>query len=328
MQSSFTFKAKLLSWLMLPKGTSMTEQRPATPPSFNQQIITEFRANGGLVGGMFQGAPLVLLTTAGARTGKPHTNPAVYLRDGARILVFASNAGQSKNPDWYHNILADPQVTVEIGQDGRVKTYAARGLPLDGAERDRFYQIQAQLNPAFRDYQARTSRVIPVIALYPLDLAADPARNRAIGEQLVRHHNELRRQLLRLRSEVDEFVAGHPVPPGTRQPAPTLDHELLRHCLTFCDGLGMHHIREDGAFSAFETRFPELVPVLDRLRQEHRLVAQTLTDLHKLVEGLTTDPDPAEIGRLHTELERLATGLEEHFNYEEQQLLPALSATI
>jgi deazaflavin-dependent oxidoreductase (nitroreductase family) len=302
----------------------MNEQGPATPPSFNQQIITEFRANDGVVRGMFDGTPLVLLTTAGARTGAPRTNPAVYLRDGARFLVFASNAGQSKNPDWYYNILANPQVTLEVGEDGQVKTYATRGVPLEGEERDRFYEIQAQLDPAFRDYRAKASRTIPVIALYPLDLAADRERNRAIGKQLVRAHNDLRHHLVSLRSEIDELLAGHAAARVTSRPAPSLGHELLQHCLTFCNGLGLHHTREDGAFSAFETQFPELVPVLDRLRQEHRLMAQTLTDLHKLLEVLAADPDPAEIGRLRTELEQLATNLEEHFSYEEQQLLPAL----
>ena len=79
----------------------------------------------------------LLLSTPGARTGRPHTNPAAYQRYGERILVFASNAGGPKNPDWYHNLLADPQVTVEIGTgDGGVETYAAEAVPLEGEERD------------------------------------------------------------------------------------------------------------------------------------------------------------------------------------------------
>jgi deazaflavin-dependent oxidoreductase (nitroreductase family) len=109
----------------------MTAQQPA-PTAFNQQIIDEFRTNEGRVGGMFEGAPLVLLSTTGARTGRPHTNPAAYMRDGERILVFASNAGRPKNPDWYHNLLADSRVTIEIGiGDGGVETYAAEAVPLE-----------------------------------------------------------------------------------------------------------------------------------------------------------------------------------------------------
>lgn len=266
---------------------------------FNQQVIEEFRANNGVVGG----APLLLLTTAGAKSRAPRTNPAGYLRDGDRLLVFASNAGLPKHPDWFHNLLADPQATIEIGENGRIRTYAVRAAPLEGAERDRYFDLQATLDPAFRAYQDGTTRTIPVVALHPLDLAAHPERNHAIGEQLLRHHDDLRRVLADLRAEVDG---------GT----PTLHRELLTRCLTFCDSLRLHHIREDGAFTAFETRFPELTPAVDRLRQEHHVVARTLTELQSLAED---DPN-----RLRAELERLTTSLEEHFTYEEEQLLPAL----
>jgi deazaflavin-dependent oxidoreductase (nitroreductase family) len=153
----------------------MAEQQP-TPSEFNQRIIEEFRANGGKVGGMFEGAPLVLLTTTGARTGRPHTNPAIYLRDGERVLVFASNAGLPRNPDWYHNLVAAPRVTVEIGTgDGDIERYPAEAAPLQGEERDRLYLVQSELNPAFVAYQAGTTRVIPVIALNHLGLTADAA---------------------------------------------------------------------------------------------------------------------------------------------------------
>jgi deazaflavin-dependent oxidoreductase (nitroreductase family) len=281
--------------------------------AFNQQIIEEFRANAGRVGGMFEGAPLVLLHTAGAKTGRLRTNPAVYLADGDRILVFASNAGQAKNPDWYANLLADPRVTVEIGVDDGVETYAANAVPLEGEERDRFYRLQAGRNPAFAAYQSGTTRTIPVIALNRLDLAADPARNRAIGEYLVRVHDELRGELATVRKEVDEFLGGRTV-------AVRLGKQLSTHCLAFCDALRVHHTREDGAFTEFEKQFPELRPALDRLRREHHVVAGTLTELQALLANLgATDAD-----RVRDELERLASGLEEHFAYEEEQLLPAL----
>ncbi|MFD1935210.1 nitroreductase/quinone reductase family protein [Nonomuraea mangrovi] len=129
---------------------------------FNEQIIQEFRANEGRVGGMFEGAPLVLLTTVGARSGVAKTNPAVYLRDGERILVFGSNAGQDRHPAWYHNLVANPEVVVELGAE----RFGAHAVPLTGGERDRMYERQASLDPAFAAYQAGTSRVIPVVALH------------------------------------------------------------------------------------------------------------------------------------------------------------------
>jgi deazaflavin-dependent oxidoreductase (nitroreductase family) len=135
----------------------------------NQPVIGEFRASGGTVGGGFEGVALVLLTTVGAKTGAPRTNPAVYLRDGDRILLFATNAGGSKNPGWFHNLLAHPQATIEIGEDGHVRTHRVRAAPLEGAERAHFYEIQARRDPAFHEYQAKTSRTIPVVALDLID---------------------------------------------------------------------------------------------------------------------------------------------------------------
>ncbi len=128
---------------------------------WNRAIIEEFRANGGKVGGMWEGRHLLLLTTTGAKSGQRRTNPTVYLHDGDRLLVFASKAGAPTNPDWYHNLLAHPQVTVEVGSE----TYEATATVLSGEERDRLYARQAQASPQFADYQAKTTRKIPVIAL-------------------------------------------------------------------------------------------------------------------------------------------------------------------
>ncbi|MFD3483340.1 nitroreductase/quinone reductase family protein [Streptomyces sp. NPDC058665] len=280
-----------------------TPQSP-TPQEFNQLIIEEFRTNGGRVGGMFEGAPLVLLTTLGARTGKRRTNPTAYARDGQRLLVFASNAGGPTHPGWYFNLLADNRVTVEIGkEEGGVDTFSARAEPLRGEERDRLFALQAARDPGFAAYQAGTDRTIPVIALYPLSLT-DPARNRAIGEELVRVHAQLRAELTALRA-------------GASSPSPSPDEGLLLHCLSFCESLGMHHTAEDGAFTAFGRQFPELAPVLERLRADHRAVSAALTKLR-------LDP-PATPEALREELERLAADLDEHFAYEEKHLLPALN---
>ena len=128
---------------------------------WNRQTIEAFRANGGKVGGMWEGRPLLLLTTTGAKSGQRRTNPTMYLRDGDRLLVFASRGGTPTNPDWYYNLLAHPEVTVEVGAE----TYAATATVLSGEERDRLYAKQAGLYPQFAEYQAKTTRQIPVIAL-------------------------------------------------------------------------------------------------------------------------------------------------------------------
>ena len=132
---------------------------------WNRQIIEEFRANEGKVGGQFAGAPLVLLTTTGARSGQPRTSPMMYLDDGGRRYVFASKAGAPTNPDWYHNLKANPEVTVEVGTD----ELRATAREVTGAERDRIYAHQAGLYPGFAEYQEKTARTIPVVELVPVD---------------------------------------------------------------------------------------------------------------------------------------------------------------
>jgi deazaflavin-dependent oxidoreductase (nitroreductase family) len=132
---------------------------------WNRQIIEEFRANEGKVGGQFAGAPLVLLTTTGARSGQPRTSPMMYLDDGGRRYVFASKAGAPTNPDWYHNLKANPEVTVEVGTD----ELRATAREVTGAERDRIYGHQAGLYPGFAEYQEKTARTIPVVELVPVD---------------------------------------------------------------------------------------------------------------------------------------------------------------
>jgi deazaflavin-dependent oxidoreductase (nitroreductase family) len=128
---------------------------------WNRQTIEAFRANGGKVGGMWEGRPLLLLTTTGAKSGQRRTNPVMYLRDGDRLLVFASKGGAPSSPDWYHNLVVHPEVTVEVGNE----TYEATATVIRGQERDRLYAKQAQLYPQFAEYQAKTTRQIPVIAL-------------------------------------------------------------------------------------------------------------------------------------------------------------------
>jgi len=132
---------------------------------WNRRIIEEFRTNAGKVGGPFEGRPLLLLTTTGARSGQRRTNPLAYLPDGDRKIIFASKAGAPTNPDWYHNLVAHPEVTVEVGDGSKIETFEATATVITGEERDQLYAKQVQASPGFGDYEAKTSRVIPAIAL-------------------------------------------------------------------------------------------------------------------------------------------------------------------
>lgn len=130
--------------------------------NFNQTIIDEFRANGGQVGGGFAGAPVVLLTTKGAKSGQTRVNPLVGLpQEDGTIYVFASAAGAPKSPDWYHNLVAHPEVEVEFGPD----RFTATATPVTGRKRDEIYDRQKEIMPTFADYEAKTTRIIPVVAL-------------------------------------------------------------------------------------------------------------------------------------------------------------------
>ena len=130
---------------------------------WNRAIVDEFRANGGKVGGSFSGAPLLLLTTTGAKSGKLRTAPVMYLAEGDRLYVFASKGGAPTNPDWYHNLLAHPVASVEVGSEH----YDVTATPVVGEERDRLFAEQGNRYPGFKDYEAKTkgTRTIPVVAL-------------------------------------------------------------------------------------------------------------------------------------------------------------------
>jgi deazaflavin-dependent oxidoreductase (nitroreductase family) len=130
---------------------------------FNQAIIEEFRANDGKVGGPFEGAPVLLLTSTGARSGERRTTPVMYLPDGERMVIFASKGGAPTNPAWYHNLVANPSATVEVGAD----TVDVDATVTSGADRRRLFDRQAELYPQFKDYAEKTSREIPVVALSP-----------------------------------------------------------------------------------------------------------------------------------------------------------------
>jgi len=128
---------------------------------WNAQIIAEFRKNHGKVGGNFEGAPLLLLHTIGRRSGKPRVNPVMYLKDGDRYFVFASKAGADTHPDWFRNLQEQPDVRIEVGD----QTIDVHAEEIRGQERNRLYERQASVYSGFADYQRKTKRVIPVVAL-------------------------------------------------------------------------------------------------------------------------------------------------------------------
>ncbi|MBO2461916.1 nitroreductase/quinone reductase family protein [Actinomadura violacea] len=277
---------------------------------WNDAIIEEFRANGGVVGGPFEGADLLLMTSTGARTGRRHTTPLGYMRDGDRLLVFGSNAGADRHPAWYHNVRADPRVTVEAGTE----TFEGVALPVEGEERDRLYALRAELVPVFGEYQRKTSRVIPVVALHRAHL---DGRAWALGDELVQIHNDLRAQLAGLREAVLAVLDGRPAPLSD------LRGQLREHCVSVCDVLGEHHDNEEGrAFPRLEEQFPGLAPVVERLRREHAEVTAARKELQAMVDDLGS----ADPGRVRAELDRITAELDAHFAYEEEQLGAVLNA--
>jgi deazaflavin-dependent oxidoreductase (nitroreductase family) len=140
------------------------EVETAEMTDWNSKIIEEFRANGGKVGGQFEGAPLLLLHTVGARTGQQRVNPMMYQSVPGGYAVFASKAGAPINPDWYHNVLAHPRVTAEIG----TTTVELEARVAEGEEREQIWSAQKAAYPGFADYERNTTRQIPVIVLKPV----------------------------------------------------------------------------------------------------------------------------------------------------------------
>ncbi|TMR92726.1 nitroreductase/quinone reductase family protein [Nonomuraea basaltis] len=288
------------------------------PIDFNQQIIDDFRANQGQVGGPFEGARLLLLTTVGAKTGARRTTPLGYLPDGDRLLIIASAGGAPAHPAWYHNLRANPQINVEDG----TFAYQATAVVLEGEERDRMFARAVEADPGWGAYQDRSGRVLPVVALLPTagthTLAALSAHGGVggdggppagpMGDALRKIHGAFRRELALIRKEV--AASG-----------PRVAAQLRVNCLTMCQGLHEHHSREDGSmFPALEERYPELGPTLERLRAEHIVVQRLLEQLQDLLAADDVAPEA-----LLSEVNRLTKELEAHLDYEEEQLVPLLN---
>lgn len=270
---------------------------------FNNAIIEEFRANGGKVGGPFESARLLLLTTTGARSGKPHTVPLGFLHDGhGRMLVIASAAGSDRHPAWFHNLRADQRATVETG----TFTFEAEAEILAGEERDEAFSRAVEADPGWAEYQRKTDRLIPVVALSPV--AAKPSE-RPWGDDLVATHAMFRRELALVRQEI-------------ARSGPGLGAQLRINCLMVCRGLAHHHTAEDAElFPVLDERHPELEPVMRRLREEHRVVERLIEELEEAIQSADLSRD-----ELRAKVDHLTEEIEAHLDYEESQLVSVLNS--
>ncbi|WP_275670121.1 nitroreductase/quinone reductase family protein [Kribbella speibonae] len=260
---------------------------------FTAQLIAEFRANDGRVGGPFENSRLLLLTTTGARTGQSRTAILGYYPDGDRVLVVGSAGGSQRHPAWYHNLLADPSVHVDLG----LFEYDATAVVLRGAERDEVFARLVEADPGWGEYQEQTTRTIPVVAL--VQQPGPPVRG-SFAEMLKTIHAAFRRELALIRHEI--ATSG------------TLGAQLRINCLTMCQGLHYHHTGEStGLFPALVEQHPELTDVIAVLQKEHDEIAVLLAELEQLV---STD--------LLGQVDELIARLNAHLDREEAALLPYL----
>ncbi|MGA4845246.1 nitroreductase/quinone reductase family protein [Streptomyces sp. G5(2025)] len=293
------------------------------PTSFNQSVIEEFRANGGKVGGPFEGGDLLLLTTTGAKSGKEHTTPLGFVREGGLLLLVGSDLGGPRHPDWYHNVLAHPTVGVELGTE----EFQAIAVPAEGERRERLFTRITAAEPGYGDYQARTSRILPVVVLErPAHEAAIAEDVGNFAEKMLQVHLWLRGQLKHVRDETDAYfiaLAAHQGPGAP--PKPGLGLQIRQHCLAFCDALTFHHTSEDAhLFPTMADYHPELRETFDRLAEEHRSIARIQNELAAHLSD--ADAGSADPERFRAELTRMSAELTRHLDHEEETLLPILAA--
>ncbi|WP_343076510.1 nitroreductase/quinone reductase family protein [Jiangella mangrovi] len=271
-------------------------------------MVDEFRANRGRVGGPFEGARLLLLTTTGARTGAARTVPVGYLPDGdGKVVVIGSAGGSPRHPAWFHNLVAQPRVHVEDG----LFAYDADAAVLTGAERDAVFARAVEADPGWAGYEERSGRRLPVVVLTPVPGPPGGPGIDSPGAFLTTVQEAFRRELALVRAEV--AAAG-----------PRLGAQLRLNCLSACQGLHFHHTGEDTAiFPAIERARPDLADVLARLRAEHGTVATLIERLEAAIRGDDGDsPGPAVLA----DVDALIEQLEAHLDWEEQQLVPVLDA--
>ncbi|MGW4036119.1 nitroreductase/quinone reductase family protein [Streptomyces sp. NPDC004778] len=285
------------------------------PQTFQQSVIAEFRANAGKVGGPFEGTDLLLLTTTGARSGKPRTTPLGYVRDGHRLLLVASHLGAPLHPD----LLAHPSVRVELGGE----EFDSLAVPAEGALRDELFARVVAEAPGYAEYQDATARVLPVVVLELPDPDAAAPPIASLADKLVEVHTWLRGQLRHVHEETEAHFAARARHEGDGEPpAPGLGLQIRQRCLAFCQALEFHHTAEDGhMLPTMDGHHPHLRDVFDRLREEHRSIGAVQSALA----GLLADAAIAEPDRFRAELTRMTQELTAHLDYEEEHVLPLLA---
>ncbi|WP_312872262.1 nitroreductase/quinone reductase family protein [Amycolatopsis dendrobii] len=282
---------------------------------FHSRLIAEFRANRGALGGRFEGWPLAVLTTTGARTGLRREVLLGYLEIDGNGVVVASANGADRHPAWYRNIRRNPMVTVEVGGD----TYQAMAAIPQGPAYEKLFAKAVAEAPGYGDYQAKTTRAIPVVVLHRID-----SRVKGMGDWLVEVHRWFRAELRALREQADALAEGRTA--AIVRPEPDLAQEMRTRCLGFCTALRRHHVGEDSAvFPSLAEQFPALAPVIARLAGQHQVAAGLQDSIRELVDGFV--PGESDPARLRAELERLAGELEAHFEFEEEAVVTALNAT-
>ncbi|GHH29023.1 nitroreductase/quinone reductase family protein [Streptomyces rubradiris] len=290
------------------------------PNDFQRKVIAEFRATNGKMTGMFEGWSLAVLTTIGAKSGQPRETPLGYLVIDGKGVVVASANGSDRHPGWYHNIRKNPIVTVETGEE----TYKAIAATPQGAERDKLFERVVAEAPGYGDYQAKTTREIPVVVLHRIEAKPGEERVKGMGDWIVEVHDWLRQELATLRAQADQVIEG--TAQTIERTPPDLAQQMRTHCLSFCGALRRHHTGEDAAvFPSLAAQFPALAPALAQLTEQHKVVAQLQDSIQALVEGFV--PGESDPVRLRAELEELAGRLESHFEFEEQTVVTALNAT-
>lgn len=291
------------------------------PASFNESVIEEFRANEGKVGGPFEGGDLLLLTTTGAKSGAERTTPLGYVRHGELLLLVGSSLGAPHHPGWYHNVLAHPVVRVEVG----TRTFQALAVPAEGDRRDELFAHAVRSAPGYGDYQARTTRVLPVVVLERADPDGweGPGEVRTLADKVMEVHTWLRGQLRQVAAEADAHFAERAAHQGPDEPpAPSLGLQIRQRCLAFCQALEFHHVSEDEhLFPGIARHHPQLGATFARLRDEHRTVAR----IQAAIADLLADIAIAEPLRFRAELSAMEEELNAHLDYEEETLLPLLA---
>ncbi|MFB7076635.1 nitroreductase/quinone reductase family protein [Streptomyces sp. NPDC056308] len=291
------------------------------PTSFDPSAIEEFRANGGKVGGPFEGADPLLLTTTGARSGEESTTPLGHVRHGDSLLVVGSDLGAPAHPAWYRDLLAHPVVRVELG----TRTFQALAVPAQGARRDELFAHVVRAAPGYGDHQARTSRLLPVVVLERAepDGWEGPREVNSLADKVMEVHTWLRGQLRQVKAEADAHFRARAAHRGPGEPPPpSLGLQIRQRCLAFCQALEFHHAGEDAhLFPGIARHHPHLTDTFARLTDEHRTVARIQGELVALL----ADIGIKDSERFHAELDRMSEELNAHLDYEEEQIVPLLA---